>query len=53
MKVHLGINNIYAAKRWPEPDVCGRQVTERWGVKHVQFCASRKDRRGRRQAPMR
>jgi D-erythrulose 1-phosphate 3-epimerase len=38
MKVHLGINNIYAAKRWPEPDVWGRQVTERWGLQHVQFC---------------
>ena len=38
MKVHLGINNIYAAKRWPEPDVWGRQVAERWGLRHVQFC---------------
>ena len=38
MKVHLGINNIYAAKRWPEPDEWGRQVTERWGLKYVQFC---------------
>lgn len=38
MKVHLGINNIYAAKRWPEPDVWGEQVTQRWGVKYVQFC---------------
>jgi len=38
MKLHLGINNIYAAKRWPEPDEWGKQVTERWGLKHVQFC---------------
>ena len=38
MKVHLGIDNIYAAKRWPEPDEWGRQITERWGLKHVQFC---------------
>jgi sugar phosphate isomerase/epimerase len=38
MKVHLGIDNIYAAKRWPEPDEWGRQVTKRWGLKHVQFC---------------
>ena len=38
MKLHLGINNIYAAKRWPEPDEWGRQVTERWGLKYVQFC---------------
>ena len=38
MKVHLGIDNIYAAKRWPEPDEWGRQVTERWGLKYVQFC---------------
>ena len=38
MKVHLGIDNIYAAKRWPEPNEWGRQITERWGLKHVQFC---------------
>lgn len=38
MKVHLGINNIYAAKRWPEPEEWGRQVTQRWGLKYVQFC---------------
>jgi len=38
MRVHLGINNIYAAKRWPEPDEWGRQVTQRWGLKYVQFC---------------
>ena len=38
MNLHLGINTIYAAKRWPEPDEWGRQVTERWGLKYVQFC---------------
>jgi len=38
MKLHLGINLIYATKRWPEPDEWGRQVTQRWGLKHVQFC---------------
>jgi sugar phosphate isomerase/epimerase len=38
MKLHLGINNIYAAKRWPEPDEWGKQVTQRWGLKYVQFC---------------
>jgi D-erythrulose 1-phosphate 3-epimerase len=38
MKLHLGINTIYAAKRWPEPDEWGRQVTQRWGLKYVQFC---------------
>ena len=35
MKVHLGINNIYAAKRCPEPEEWGRQVTQRWGLKYV------------------
>ena len=38
MKLHLGINLIYATKRWPEPDEWGRQVTQRWGLKHVQYC---------------
>jgi len=38
MKLHLGINTIYAAKRWPEPDVWGQQVAQRWGLKEVQFC---------------
>jgi sugar phosphate isomerase/epimerase len=38
MRLHLGINLIYAAKRWPEPDEWGRQVTQRWGLKYVQFC---------------
>ena len=38
MKLHLGIDLIYAAKRWPEPDEWGRQVTQRWGLKYVQFC---------------
>jgi hypothetical protein len=38
MKLHLGINLIYATKGWPEPDEWGRQVTQRWGLKHVQYC---------------
>lgn len=38
MKRHLGINLIYATKRWPESDEWGKQVTQRWGLKHVQFC---------------
>jgi hypothetical protein len=50
MKVHLGINNIYAAKRWPEPDVWGRQVTERWGLKYVQFCFDLLDPRSSEEA---
>ncbi len=37
MKVHLGMNLIYATKRWPEPDVWGQQIGERWGLEHVQF----------------
>ena len=36
MKVHLGVNNCYAVKRWPEPDVWGKHVAERWGLKYVQ-----------------
>ena len=39
MKLHLGINNIYAAKRWPEPAEWGKHVTQRWGLKYVQFWA--------------
>src|SRR5438128_11374604 len=50
MKLHLGINNIYAAKRWPEPDVWGRQVTERWGLKYVQFCFDLLDPRSGQEA---
>lgn len=50
MKVHLGINNIYAAKRWPEPEEWGKQVTERWGLKHVQFCFDLLDPRSSKQA---
>jgi hypothetical protein len=50
MKVHLGINNIYAAKRWPEPDVWGRHVTERWGLKYVQFCFDLLDPRSGQEA---
>jgi len=38
MKVDLGVNTIYAAKRWPEPEVWGQHVGERWGLTHVQFC---------------
>ncbi|MGD0743780.1 MAG: TIM barrel protein [Verrucomicrobiota bacterium] len=37
MKVHLGMNTIYATKRWPEPDAWGQQIGQRWGLKHVQF----------------
>lgn len=37
MKVHLGMNLLYAAKRWPEPDAWGQHVGQRWGLKHVQF----------------
>jgi len=37
MKVHLGINNCYAVKRWPEPDVWGKQISERLGLRYVQF----------------
>ncbi|MCK4284089.1 MAG: sugar phosphate isomerase/epimerase [Candidatus Brocadiae bacterium] len=37
MDAHLGMNMIYATKRWPEPDVWGRQIGERWGLKYVQF----------------
>jgi D-erythrulose 1-phosphate 3-epimerase len=38
MKAHLGVNTIYAAKRWPEPEVWGQHVGERWGLTQVQFC---------------
>lgn len=37
MQANLGMNLSYAAKRWPEPEIWGRQVGERWGLKHVQF----------------
>jgi D-erythrulose 1-phosphate 3-epimerase len=37
MKAHLGMNTIYATKRWPEPDVWGQQIGQRWGIRHVQF----------------
>jgi len=37
MKAHLGMNLIYATKRWPEPDVWGQHIGERWGLKYVQF----------------
>jgi len=50
MKVHLGIDNIYAAKRWPEPDEWGKQVTQRWGLKHVQFCFDLLDPRSSEEA---
>jgi len=50
MKVHLGINNIYAAKRWPEPEEWGKQVTQRWGLKYVQFCFDLLDPRSSEEA---
>jgi sugar phosphate isomerase/epimerase len=37
MEAHLGMNLIYATKRWPEPDVWGQQIGKRWGLKYVQF----------------
>jgi sugar phosphate isomerase/epimerase len=37
MKVSVGINNCYACKRWPEPDVWGAHVRDRWKLRHVQF----------------
>lgn len=37
MKVNLGVNLCYAAKRWPEPAQWGEQVGRRWGLKCVQF----------------
>jgi D-erythrulose 1-phosphate 3-epimerase len=53
VKVHLGVDNIYAAKRWPEPDVWGQQVAQRWGLKHVQFCFDLLDPRSTEQARQR
>ncbi len=38
MKVHLGMNLLYAAKRWIEPDVWGQQIGERWDLRYAQFC---------------
>ena len=38
MKIHLGMNTIYATKRWPEPEIWGQQIGQRWGLKQVQFC---------------
>jgi len=37
MDAYLGMNLLYATKRWPEPDVWGQQVGERWGLDYVQF----------------
>jgi hypothetical protein len=48
MKVHLGINNISAAKRCPEPEEWGKQVTQRWGLKYVQFCFDLLDPRSKK-----
>ena len=50
MKIHLGIDNIYAMKRWPEPDEWGRQITERWNLKYVQFCFDLLDPRSSEEA---
>ena len=50
MKVHLGIDNIYAMKRWPEPDEWGKQITERWKLKYVQFCFDLLDPRSSEEA---
>lgn len=38
MKVHLGMNLLYAAKRWIEPEVWGQQIGERWDLRFAQFC---------------
>jgi|SRR5271157_1416599 len=38
MKINLGMNLLYAAKRWIEPDVWGQQIGQRWGLKYAQFC---------------
>ncbi len=38
MKIHLGMNLLYAAKRWIEPDVWGQQIGQRWGLEYAQFC---------------
>ena len=35
--VHLGINNCFAAKRWPEPETWCRIIKEDFGLKIVQF----------------
>jgi hypothetical protein len=51
MKLHLGINVIYAAKRWPEPGEWGKQVVQRWGLKYVQFCFDLLDPRSSPEAP--
>ncbi len=46
MKVNLGMNLSYAVKRWPEPDIWGRQVSERWALKSVEFNFDLLDPRG-------
>jgi len=36
-KVKLGINNCFAAKRWPEPEEWSRIIVEEFGLEVVQF----------------
>jgi sugar phosphate isomerase/epimerase len=38
MKIHYGMNLLYAAKRWIQPDVWGQHIAERWRVEYAQFC---------------
>ncbi len=38
MKIHLGMNLLHAAKRFPEPDVWGQHVGQRWDLRYAQFC---------------
>jgi sugar phosphate isomerase/epimerase len=37
MRIHLGINNCFAVKRWPEPAAWARLVRETLGLGLVQF----------------
>jgi hypothetical protein len=37
MKIHLGVNNCFAVKRWPEPEEWLRIVAEEFQVRYVQF----------------
>ncbi len=36
-KLHLGVNNGFSAKTWPEPDAWARIIADELGLKHVQF----------------
>ena len=38
MKIHLGINNCFAVKRWPEPGAWARIIRETLDLELVQFC---------------